>query len=459
MKHISGIQQIPRPSGLSKMITLAVLLAALLMAACTPAATPTPAPVETEQRPPAAVTEAQQQLAAELGVSPDEINIREIEEMQWTDSCLGTGGPAESCLQVLTPGYRAILEYQGETFEFHTNLDGSNIRLYQPGGEESPAPVETPQADATEAPLVEKNLPKAVLNAREVLAQQIQMDLEDIQVVSFEAVEWPDGCLGVHKRGMMCIQVITPGYRVVFEAGGEQYEFHTDAEGGSVVQAAAPLPRSLEEAVVWEQTEGGVCSRVVIGARSASFGSCDGEMVEALLEDERAGELSELLSRYAPFTAGTKAGTVTFKGRGSQEPSEAEQRSIAEWARLVYQESSSGRRPDSLGMVFEWHQEGGIAGFCSDLTLYRTGWYSAASCRGEQPQDLGSARLDGDELAQVYEWVDRYESFEYEFTDAAAADAMTTRLVFSGEGEQAASQAEQEAIARFAEDLFRDVSG
>lgn len=458
MKHKSGIQQILRTRGLSKIAIFAVLLAVMLMAACAPAATPTPAPVETEQRPPEAVTEAQQQLADELGVSPDEITIREIEEVQWTDSCLGAGGPAESCLQVLTDGYRAILAFEGETFEFRTNLDGSNIRLYQPGGE-LPAPVESPQADATEAPFVEEqNLPGAVLSARQTLAQQIQADIEDIQVVSFEAVEWPDGCLGVHRRGMMCIQVITPGYRVVFEAGGKQYEYHTDEAGGSVVQAAAPLPLSLEEVVIWEQTEGGVCSRAEIGARSAAFGPCEGEMTEALLQGERAGELSELLSMYAPFTAGTKAGTVTFKGHGSQEPVESEQRSIAEWARLVYQEAESGRSGDSSGMVFDWHQEGGIAGFCSDVTLYRSGWYSAASCKGKQPQDLGSARLDGDELAQVFEWVDRYESFEYEFTDAAAADAMTTRMVFSGEGAQAASQAEQEAIARFAADLFLDAS-
>jgi hypothetical protein len=49
-------------------------------------------------------------------------------------------------------------------------------------------------------------------------------------VVSAEEVEWPDGCLGVAKPNQMCTQVIVPGYRVMLEVNGTQYEVRTDKE-------------------------------------------------------------------------------------------------------------------------------------------------------------------------------------------------------------------------------------
>ena len=78
-----------------------------------------------------------------------------------------------------------------------------------------------------------KNAPVA-LKARADLVKRLQIDPDTIQLVSVEAVEWPDGCLGVQTPGVMCTMVITPGYRVILEAGGKQYEYHTDASGDVV---------------------------------------------------------------------------------------------------------------------------------------------------------------------------------------------------------------------------------
>ena len=43
-----------------------------------------------------------------------------------------------------------------------------------------------------------------------------------------EAVEWSDASLGCPQEGFMYAQVITPGYLIILEAQGEQYEYHTD---------------------------------------------------------------------------------------------------------------------------------------------------------------------------------------------------------------------------------------
>ncbi len=64
--------------------------------------------------------------------------------------------------------------------------------------------------------------------AVEDLARRLDVSLEEILVISVEAVEWSDTSLGCPQPGMMYAQVITPGFRVDLEAEGERYKYHTD---------------------------------------------------------------------------------------------------------------------------------------------------------------------------------------------------------------------------------------
>ncbi len=75
---------------------------------------------------------------------------------------------------------------------------------------------------------------EAVRLAREDLAQKLGLAPEAIRLVSVETVEWRDTSLGCPQPGMMYAQVITPGFRVVLEAAGKKYDYHTD-RGRSVM--------------------------------------------------------------------------------------------------------------------------------------------------------------------------------------------------------------------------------
>jgi hypothetical protein len=81
------------------------------------------------------------------------------------------------------------------------------------------------------------NAPQAALAARAMLVAKLAVDPDTIVLVSADQIDWPDACLGVQTPGKMCAQVITPGYKVVLSANGNQYEFHTNADGSSIVQA------------------------------------------------------------------------------------------------------------------------------------------------------------------------------------------------------------------------------
>jgi hypothetical protein len=57
-------------------------------------------------------------------------------------------------------------------------------------------------------------------------------------VVSSEYVNWPDSCLGISTSGVMCLQVITPGYRMILRGANTPFvEYHTDLSGRAVFVA------------------------------------------------------------------------------------------------------------------------------------------------------------------------------------------------------------------------------
>ena len=60
------------------------------------------------------------------------------------------------------------------------------------------------------------------------LASALGVQVDAVIVVSIEAVDWPDACLGAAKAGTVCAQVITPGFKIVLESDGKEYEYHTD---------------------------------------------------------------------------------------------------------------------------------------------------------------------------------------------------------------------------------------
>jgi hypothetical protein len=67
------------------------------------------------------------------------------------------------------------------------------------------------------------------------LAEQTGLAESDIRLVSMAAVEWNDASLGCPQEGFMYAQVITPGYLMFLEAGGQQYEYHSDQRANVVL--------------------------------------------------------------------------------------------------------------------------------------------------------------------------------------------------------------------------------
>lgn len=316
---------------------------------------------------------------------------------------------------------------------------------------------ESPLEEPVSQPIDEEMISGLV---RTQMAQQLHLSPTDIEVVSVEAVDWPDACLGVYSPEIMCATVITPGYRVVLAVDGQEYEFHTNIDGSFIQLFSAPEANIGEVLITWQQALE-LCQSIEIGTEGVAFGPCMGVMLGSeLVSPEREAELQELIATFAPFEADTPAGLITFHGQGSAQTRESEQRMIAEWARIVHQEALGGRSSAALGLGLAWHREGGIAGFCNDLAAYVNGRLQATNCNREgDAAQVGQRFMTADELAQLYGWLDEYSSFEFIHQDGGKegevmTDAMKITLVFNGRGATQADEETQQEIISFAQALF-----
>ncbi|MGZ9165353.1 MAG: hypothetical protein ACXW4U_09270, partial [Anaerolineales bacterium] len=99
----------------------------------------------------------------------------------------------------------------------------------------------SPEAQATEeSPIIDEqstpthipvDLTPAQRAALTALSENVGLPVDKIKLVSTEAVEWPDGCLGVQVEGLVCTQVVTPGFRLILEANGRPVEYRTNEDG------------------------------------------------------------------------------------------------------------------------------------------------------------------------------------------------------------------------------------
>lgn len=91
-----------------------------------------------------------------------------------------------------------------------------------------PADIGTSAAGADPAPYVQA--------ATDALAQALGISPSSITMIGIPLpVPWNDSSLGCPEPGRTYAPVVTPGYLITLDAGGNSYEIHTDLSGSVVV--------------------------------------------------------------------------------------------------------------------------------------------------------------------------------------------------------------------------------
>lgn len=418
----------------SRLFWLVVLIFTAFIVACTPGSPPTSGVGETPQAqqpsatasiPTQAVQAARQALAEQLGVAVEQLEVFSVEARQFPNSCLGLEEEGEACAEGIVPGYQGVLLGEGVQYEFRVSEDGSVMRF----------------------------LPGAALSAQQVLAAQLGILPEDIRIVSYEKVNWPDACLGIQTAGLMCAQVITPGFRVLLEAQGKRYDFHTDLSGSDVRLALQPILEGGATLLRWQGEEGGLCQTLILGEEALSYGVCDQPLTAIpLVGRELRQEIEKFVQTYAPFEAQTPAGAIRFQGRGTVTATPAEQRMLAEWARQLWMGSDLQAKPTSP-VAIALHREGGVQGLCEDILIYRSGIAEISSCLPARQLGVQKVYLTAAQMQELFRWLDTTLPFESHEGELQTSEGLSLRLVFNGNGQQQVDPALRQQIAQWAQEI------
>jgi hypothetical protein len=371
-----------------------------------------------------ALAEARLALSERLQIAPSELRLVTAEAANWPDACLAAGSPGESCEATPTSGYTFNLEARGLEFAMRAAWDGSVVRM-----------LTEPRADMVMA---------------RVLAAEQHLDPATVRVLALEPMEWPDGCLGAARPGEICTQAVSPGYRVVLEAGGRRYHYHTDATGNNYRRTVAPVAPS-EVWIEWASPAGSVCRVAQLGPSTVASGLCGKQSFTSEYSESsgRSAQLAALIDGYAPFRATTPAGVVLVRGRGARVAAAEEQRQVAEWAAQVAAEAAAGRDLPLTPPALSWRR-GVTGGRCDALEIYPWGEARASRCDLDEPEGLGRRQLTASELRLVYGWLDSLRPLDERFGRAETGEA----LVLAGRGASDPSPERVTEIRDFAATTF-----
>ena len=211
--------------------------------------------------------------------------------------------------------------------------------------EESPVIDEPP----TSIPASEELTPaeRAVIRA---LSDSLDISEENITLISTEAIDWPDGCLGIQEEGLVCTQAITPGFSVIVEGNGREVEYHTNEDGTQVRPATVLMKWKREGGIA------GFCDSVTVylsgevHQSSCKSGENVEELVSNILSEAEIATLDAWVQEYGTVNidASDPKGvsdrmvvTLEFMGLGSQETiSSANEKKLLEFAQLLSQSST-----------------------------------------------------------------------------------------------------------------------
>ena len=125
-----------------------------------------------------------------------------------------------------------------------------------------------------------------------------------------------------------------------------------------------------------------------------------------------------------------------------------------------YHTDVSGKRIQPATLALTWKREGGIAGFCDNLAVFLSSEVYAYKCNAETDAKIDSLAnlLSASEQKRFVTWITEFEPFTLDASDPkGVSDRMEVVLEFYGMGNSEPSEAEQQAVLNWAQELFQKI--
>ena len=126
-----------------------------------------------------------------------------------------------------------------------------------------------------------------------------------------------------------------------------------------------------------------------------------------------------------------------------------------------YHTDRSGKQIQPATLALTWKRIGGIAGFCNNLTVFLSGEVYAYKCDAlsDAKIDTVANLLSATEREQFHTWITDFDRVTVDASDPrGVSDRMEVVLEVYGIGGDQPSDAEQQEMIAWAQDLFQELS-
>ncbi|MEN8241645.1 MAG: hypothetical protein ABFS17_06970 [Chloroflexota bacterium] len=160
-------------------------------------------------------------LSKRLGLDISGVTLVESLPVTWTDGGLGCPAADTAYTQAEIEGYQITLEANSEQYLYHSQ--GLNIFIYCNEG----VPI-GPSDEVVPPPGERSSEAKLIHDVSLDLSQRLGIDISGVTLVESAPVTWPDGGLGCSVVSAVAYdQVEIEGFKIILEANGKQYVYHT----------------------------------------------------------------------------------------------------------------------------------------------------------------------------------------------------------------------------------------
>ena len=180
------------------------------------------------------ISEITAELVERIGAEKEYIQVVRAEAVVWNDGALGCPEPGEFYIQMLINGYWEMLDVEGVEYDYRVSDMGS-FKLCE--GESMP-PISSPDT-GIQNPLV--------IQAKEDLAERLDVPMSEIELLKIEEVTWRDGSLGCPQPSMFYTQALVNGSLIQLLHDENIFQYHSGRSGAPFL--CENPPNNLEDMI------------------------------------------------------------------------------------------------------------------------------------------------------------------------------------------------------------------
>lgn len=171
------------------------------------------------QVPPIVINAVRREIARTDRIRVGQLKVVSATPQSWSDSCLGLGGPAESCAQIfIQNGWHIVMSDGAQTWTARTDGTGRLVRLE---GQDNQSNTQLPDSVA-----------RMVLRAA---SQESGLRRSELRIVEAQQIQGSSSCLGLLPRsGRGCTRDLAPLWQVTVEGGQQRWVYHTNMDGSRI---------------------------------------------------------------------------------------------------------------------------------------------------------------------------------------------------------------------------------